>query len=225
MPLLEILGLKKGYPRPSGPALPVVDIPRFSLEAGQAACLRGRSGCGKTTFLNLIAGILRPDEGSVSLEGQDLAGLPESQRDRLRGRKIGYLFQSFNLLQGYSALENVEMAMRLGRGLDRGRARALLERVGMAERLDHKPAQLSVGQQQRVALARALANGPCLVLADEPTGNLDPQAAEGALRLLTQACAETRAALLLVSHDPRAFSAFSETLDLERLNRAAGAAS
>jgi putative ABC transport system ATP-binding protein len=225
MPLLEILGLKKGYPRPSGPALPVVDIPQFSLGEGQTACLRGKSGCGKTTFLNLIAGILRPDEGRVSLQGQDLARLPESRRDRLRGQKIGYLFQSFNLLQGYTALENVEMAMRLGRGLDKGRARAMLERVGLAERLDHKPSQLSVGQQQRVALARALANQPCLVLADEPTGNLDPEAAEVALRLLKQVCAETKAALLLVSHDPRALSAFSEVMDLERLNRAAGSAS
>jgi putative ABC transport system ATP-binding protein len=225
MPLLEILGLKKGYPRPQGPALPVVDIPQFSLDEGQIVCLRGRSGCGKTTFLNLIAGILRPDEGSVILQGQDLALLPESQRDRLRGQKIGYLFQSFNLLQGYTALENVEMAMRLGRGLDKSRARALLERVGLADRLDHKPAQLSVGQQQRVALARALANGPCLVLADEPTGNLDPEAAEGALRLLTQACAETKAALLLVSHDPRALSAFPGVMDLERLNQAVGSAS
>jgi len=225
MPLLEILGLKKGYPRPSGPPLPVVDIPRFSLGEGQTACLRGRSGCGKTTFLNLIAGILKPDAGSVSLQGQDLALLPESRRDRLRGQKIGYLFQSFNLLQGYTALENVEMAMRLGRGLDKGRARALLERVGLAERLDHKPAQLSVGQQQRVALARALANQPSLVLADEPTGNLDPEAAEVALRLLKQVCAETKASLLLVSHDPRALAAFSEVMDLERLNQAAGSAS
>jgi putative ABC transport system ATP-binding protein len=225
MPLLEILGLKKGYPRPKGPALPVVDIPRFSLGEGQTACLRGRSGCGKTTFLNLIAGILRPDEGSVSLQGQDLAQLPESRRDRLRGLKIGYLFQSFNLLQGYTAQENVEMAMRLGRGLDKARARALLDRVGLADRLDHKPSQLSVGQQQRVALARALANEPCLLLADEPTGNLDPEAADVALRLLKQVCAETKAALLLVSHDPRALSAFAETMDLERLNRAAGGAS
>jgi putative ABC transport system ATP-binding protein len=146
--------------------------------------------------------------------------LSSSDRDRLRATKIGTIFQTFNLLQGYTCLENVLLGMSFGPGPDRGRARQLLERMGLGNRMDYYPRQLSVGQQQRVAVARALANRPKLVLADEPTGNLDTVHAAAALRLVREICREESTALLWVSHDPTMLSQFDERLDFHELNRA-----
>src|SRR6185503_15331563 len=144
------------------------------LAAGAQLALRGESGSGKTTFLNLIAGILAPDSGRVMIDEAEMTALTEPRRDRLRAAKLGYIFQTFNLLQGFTVLENVMLGMSFGpRGADRAHAREILKRVGLGERLHHFPRQLSTGQQQRVAVARALVNRPKLVLADEPTGNLD----------------------------------------------------
>jgi putative ABC transport system ATP-binding protein len=162
----------------------------------------------------------------VLLDGIDLLSLSEARRDALRARAIGYVFQTFNLLQGYTALENVLLGMVFGGGpatrkQAEERAAALLERLGLGERLRHKPRQLSVGQQQRVALARALANRPRLVLADEPTGNLDAARAAEAIELLLGLCRETGAALLTVSHDPAVLARFPRRLELAELNRAA----
>ena len=182
--------------------------------------LRGASGTGKTTFLNCVAGILRPDSGMVSLNGINIASGSEGQRDQLRARNIGYIFQTFNLLQGYTCLENVLLGMRFGRGADRVFALELLERVGLGSRLDYRPSQLSVGQQQRVAVARALANRPKLVLADEPTGNLDPKNTLAAIGLIRELCRENGAALLLVSHDPVVLEQFDDCADLAEINRA-----
>ena len=186
MPLLQISNLKKSYAAPDGGTHVVVDVPEFKLEAQAQIALSGESGSGKTTFLNLIAGILAPDTGSIQLNGQELAGLPESARDRVRATSIGYIFQTFNLLQGYTALENVLLGMSFGPGADREFAKALLKRVGLEAKLNHLPRQLSTGQQQRVAVARALANRPQLVLADEPTGNLDHANAREALTLIRE---------------------------------------
>ena len=219
-PVLTIEGLQKAYVAPDGERTPVVDVPEFSLGAGQQIGLRGASGSGKTTLLNLIAGILRADAGRVVLDGEEMTALDEASRDRLRARRIGYVFQTFNLLQGYSALENVELGMLFGRGIDGPAARELLGRVGLADRADHRPGQLSVGQQQRVAVARALANRPALVLADEPTGNLDRAHADEALALIRGICEEHGAALLLVSHDPHVLAQFDEVLPFEAVNRA-----
>ena len=220
MPLLEIRGLQKSFPTPDGPMHPVVDIAEFDLEAGSQVALEGPSGTGKTTFLHLIAGILTPDAGTIRLNGTDLAGLKEPARDRLRATSIGYIFQTFNLLQGFTCLENVLLGMSFGPGIDRRRAEELLRRVGLEGRLDHFPRQLSTGQQQRVAVARALANRPGLVLADEPTGNLDPVSAGASLTLIRETCAENGAALLLVSHDRDVLGAFGQTRSLADLNRA-----
>lgn len=219
--VLQIKDLKKAYRDPAGGVVPVLDIPEFSLEAGEVVALRGASGSGKTTLLHILAGILTADSGRVTLAGQALDELSEAARDRLRGSSVGYIFQTFNLLQGYTALENVEMAMYLGSRVDRPRAQALLAQVGLADRADYRPRQLSVGQQQRVAVARAVANRPKLVLADEPTGNLDPTRAEEILDVIGAACAEAGAALLLVSHDPTALARYSRVVDLAELNRAA----
>ncbi|WP_415908847.1 ABC transporter ATP-binding protein [Oleiharenicola sp. Vm1] len=228
MPLLAIRDLVKSYPRAgatgatgTGARLAVVDVPAFVLEAGEQRALRGESGTGKTTFLNLIAGILAPDSGHLALDGRDLAALGEAGRDRLRAETIGYIFQTFNLLQGHSVLENVELGMAFGRGVDRARAEALLRRVGLGERLHHFPRQLSTGQQQRVAVARALANHPKLVLADEPTGNLDARNSRKALALIREVCRENDAALLLVSHDEAVLAQFENVQDFRVLNRAA----
>jgi len=219
--VLTISNLKKGFVTPTGEQQLVIDVPHFSMQAGEHVALRGESGSGKTTLLHLIAGILSADSGSVVLDGTDMSRLSESARDSGRALKIGYIFQTFNLLQGYTALENVELGMRFGTGVDHSRAGGLLERVGLADRLHYKPSQMSVGQQQRVAVARALANEPVLVLADEPTGNLDYRRAKESLDLIRSVCEESGAALLLVSHDRQVLDAFDTEYDLTELNRAA----
>lgn len=218
---LEIRNLKRSYRSPGGGSTPVVDVPSFELAVGRQVALAGTSGSGKTTFLHLIAGILTPDEGAIRVAGLAVTGQSEAGRDRLRGTQIGYIFQTFNLLQGYTALQNVELAMMFGRGRDRAYAEHLLERVGLADRLHYRPRQLSVGQQQRVAVARALANHPRLVLADEPTGNLDFRLAGAALALIRDLCRETEAALLLVSHDRDVLAAFDDVHAFHEINRAA----
>ena len=220
MSLLSIASLQKSFVSPDGDRRLIVEIAEFKLEAGQQVALRGDSGSGKTTFLHLIAGILAADRGSILLEKQDMAKLSEPARDRLRAESIGYIFQTFNLLQGYTCLENVVLGMSFGPGADRARATSILERVGLAHRLRHYPRQLSTGQQQRVAIARAMANRPKLVLADEPTGNLDRQNAREALALIRETCRENGAALLLVSHDPEVLAGFETVQDFAELNLA-----
>ncbi len=220
MPFLEVTDLRKSFSSPEGGESPVVDVKEFSMEAGELRAMRGESGSGKTTFLHLLPGILSPDEGRVALDGVEATELPEAGRDLLRATSIGYVFQSFNLLQGFTCLENVALAMNFAGKPHPDRAEELLDRVGLAHRLRHFPRQLSVGQQQRVALARSLANRPKLVLADEPTGNLDPANARKALDLLRELCDEAGAALLLVSHDEQVVNAFDQRLDWRDLNRA-----
>jgi ABC-type lipoprotein export system ATPase subunit len=212
--LLEICDLKKSYLAVDGSTRPVVDMASFSMAAGEQWALQGRSGSGKTTLLHLVAGILKPDSGRILLQGQDLASLDEAERDNVRAHRIGYIFQTFNLLQGYSALENVMIAMSFGSIPDLAKATALLSRVGLGQRLHDKPSQLSTGQQQRVAVARALCKNPSLVLADEPTGNLDEANAGEVLALIRQACKDAGAGLLLVSHDSAVIKGFSQSLSL-----------
>jgi ABC-type lipoprotein export system ATPase subunit len=220
VPLLEITKLEKAYVSPEGARRAVVRVDGFSMAVGEEVALRGESGSGKSTLLNLIAGILRADAGEIQVDGHMMTGRPEAERDGLRARKLGYVFQTFNLLQGYTCLENVLLGMKFGPGADQGRAEELLRRVGLAERLNYYPRQLSSGQQQRVAVARALANGPKLVLADEPTGNLDHKNAREALGLIRETCRENGAALLLVSHDPEVLGEFANAKDFHVLNRA-----
>ena len=219
MPLLEVAGLKKFFVAPDGLNHPVIDVPEFSLEKESQVALRGESGLGKTTFLHLIAGILKPDAGSIHLGGVNVSNLSESARDRLRSTRLGYIFQTFNLLPAFTCLENLLLAMSFGPGANRDRAQALLGRVGLSGRLHHYPRQLSTGQQQRVAVARALVNGPELVLADEPTGNLDHTNAVEVLRLIRETCAENKAALLLVSHDREALAGFETVIELSQINQ------
>lgn len=221
--MLELTDVRKAYPAPDGTSQAVLDVEQLSLARGEEVALAGASGSGKTTLLNVIAGILKPDAGSVRIQGTELTRLGEAERDHFRACHIGYVFQSFHLLDGYTALENVLLGMMFGAGSEPDYAQHLLERLDLKERLDYRPSQLSVGQRQRVALARALANRPDLVLADEPTGNLDPGSARTALALLRETCTEIGAGLLLVSHDADVLSVFERSLDLSDLNRAAGA--
>ena len=220
MPLLAIENLRKTYRTPDGETQVVLDVPGFVLEEKQQLALRGTSGTGKTTLLNCIAGILSPDSGRITLAGPDMARSSEGQRDLLRAENIGYIFQTFNLLQGYTCQENVMLGMSFGKGVDHDYVRHLLSRVGLNDRLNYRPSQLSAGQQQRVAVARALANRPKLVLADEPTGNLDPKNARDAMKLIREICGENDAALLLVSHDQTILDQFDDCSDLTEINRA-----
>ena len=181
----------------------------------------GRSGSGKTTLLHVIAGISRPDSGVVRIDGCDITRLSEAGRDRFRADKIGYVFQTFNLLPGFSALENVLLGMSFAGGrTDPARARELLDRVGLAHRLTHRPAALSVGEQQRVAVARALANRPKLLLADEPTANVDSGHQQQIIDLVRQTCREENVALLIVTHTAEVAEQFGRVERLEDFNQA-----
>jgi ABC-type lipoprotein export system ATPase subunit len=223
---IRLHNLRKKYVGPDGSAVPVIDVREFEVLNGQQFALVGSSGSGKTTLLNLIAGILAPDGGEILFDtpdGQvDLATLSEADRDAFRGRNIGFVFQTHHLLPGFTALENVLLGMSFtGRSADPAWAKHLLTEVGLGDRLNYRPAKLSVGQQQRVAIARALANRPRLVLADEPTGSLDADSAQQALKLIQQLSDEVKASLILVSHDPAITGQFSSVVKLTELNRAA----
>jgi len=219
MSFLEVEHLRKSFPSPEGGESLIVDLKQFSLKSKALCAMKGESGSGKTTFLHLLAGILKPDEGSIVLDGKEVSGLSEGARDRLRAESIGYVFQSFNLLQGFTCLENVLLAMSFAGKVKKAWAKELLDRVGLSPRADYYPRQLSIGQQQRVALARALANQPKLVLADEPTGNLDPKNGQKALSLLRELCLENGSSLLLVSHEQKVIESFERQFRWEDLNQ------
>lgn len=217
-PVLTLRDLRKSYLEADGSLLDVIRISSFELGLGEQVALVGESGSGKSTLLNLIAGILRPDHGQIIVDGTDITGLSEAKRDRFRAANVGYIFQSFNLLQGFTALENVLLGQMFSvGGSDGDRAVKLLETVGLGKRLHHKPRALSVGEQQRVAIARALVNAPSLVLADEPTGSLDAKNGEIVLELLKKICAENNHSLLLVTHDPTVMKQFEKVVRLENL--------
>lgn len=219
--MLLLQDVKKSFSEPGGGRLPILDIPHFAVAASEQLALVGQSGCGKTTLLHIIAGITRPDSGSVQMKGLDITRLPEVGRDRFRAENIGYVFQTFNLLPGFSALENVLLGMSFGRGrADRGRARQLLERVGLGARESHKPSMLSVGEQQRVSVARALANRPELLLADEPTASVDAAHQRQIIELIRDTCREQKVALVLVTHSSEIAGQFERVERLEQLNRA-----
>jgi ABC-type lipoprotein export system ATPase subunit len=223
-PVIELRNVRKSFIAPGGEIVDVLDIDGFALEAGEQCALEGHSGSGKSTLLNVISGIMRPDSGSVYVDGHDIARFDEAHRDRVRADLLGLVFQQFNLLPGFTALENVLVAMSFASGRpDRARAADLLGAVGLAHRLDHKPAELSIGQQQRVAVARALANRPRVVLADEPTASIDAAHQQQVIDLLRDTCREQEAALLVVTHAADVAAQFPRRVRLEDFNRAAAA--
>jgi ABC-type lipoprotein export system ATPase subunit len=221
---LRIRDLRKRHPAAPGTSPVEIHLAALDLAPGHQLALRGPSGCGKTTLLHLIAGILRPDTGEIHLAGEPLPAADETARDRLRARHLGYVFQTLNLLQGFTVRENLQLAQRFaGRTTaeaDTHRERLLAE-LGLEACAARLPARLSQGQQQRAALARALVNRPALVLADEPTASLDDTHAAAALTLLREACVQHGAALLLATHDERALRAFPTVRDLPSLAAAA----
>jgi ABC-type lipoprotein export system ATPase subunit len=198
----------------------VLDIAEYHVEAGEQVVMVGESGCGKTTLLHVIAGISRPNEGKVRIADWDITLMSEAECDCFRAERIGYVFQTFNLLPGFTALENVLLSMRFARGRpDKARARGLLTRVGLGHRLTHRPTMLSVGEQQRVAVARALANKPKLLLADEPTANVDAGHQQQILDLLRETCREENVAIVLVTHSREVAAQFGRVEHLEQFNR------
>lgn len=218
--MLEIQNIKKSFVQPDGQPVPILDVPQFRVDAGEQVVLLGPSGCGKTTLLHIIAGLTKPDSGKVLLDGVELTKFSEAIRDRIRADKIGYVFQTFNLLDGFSALENVLLGMTFARKkLDAARASELLVEVGLGHRLKNKPYQLSVGEKQRVAVARALANEPKLLLADEPTANVDPQNQQHVIDLIRDNCRKENIAILMVTHALEVANQFDRVVDLRDLNR------
>src|SRR3954469_12691913 len=218
--MLSVENIKKSYREPNGEWLPILDVPRLELGAGEQVVIRGRSGGGKTTLLNVIAGLATPDSGRIVVQTTDVTRLPEVARDQFRERHIGFVFQTFNLLPGLTALENVLLGMTFtGQKHDSRRATDLLGRVGLGHRLGHKPAALSVGEQQRVAVARALVNRPVLLLADEPTANIDPSHQQQVIDLIRDVCRAENVAMLLVTHSDDVTGQFDRVEHLEELNR------
>jgi len=183
----------------------VVEVSHCRLARGDSIAVIGSSGCGKTTFLHMLAGLIRPNAGVIHILGQELSSLRGSDLDRFRGKHIGLVFQRFHLLPALTVLENVLLAQRLARvPVERGRVDALVESLSLVGLEHHKPSMLSQGQAQRVAIARALVHAPELVMADEPTSALDDQHAGQALTLLRESARAVGAALLIVTHDQRA---------------------
>lgn len=218
--MLHLEGVKKSYEEPGGKRLQILDVDSYHLDEGEQAVLIGRSGGGKSTMLHVIAGIAQADEGKIEIDGLDIMRLFEAGRDRFRAEKIGYVFQTFNLLRGFTALENVMLGMTFAKGRkDTSRARKLLDRVGLSHRLHHRPNALSVGEQQRVAVARALANKPRLLLADEPTANVDPSNQQQVIDLIRGTCDEEKVALLMVTHAMEVADQFDRVDRLEEINK------
>ena len=208
-PLIEVAHLSKAYRR-GDQIIPVLTDITFDIAAGEFLALIGPSGSGKSTLLNCIAGIDAVDSGSIVIGGTDIASLDEGGLASWRSRHVGFIFQFYNLIPVLSALENVELPLlltALSAGQRRDHALAALSAVGLADRIDHKPSQLSGGQQQRVAIARAIVTDPDIIVADEPTGDLDRHSAEEILKLLGRLNKELGKTIVMVTHDHRAAAA------------------
>jgi putative ABC transport system ATP-binding protein len=207
--MIEVTNLGKTYRRGDGTPVAALKVVSFQIDKGEFVTIRGPSGSGKSSMLNIVGCLDRPTSGTYRLNGEDLSGYSDKQLSHVRARKIGFVFQSFHLMPRTTALENVEIPMVYGPGrVDRKRALAGLERVGLGGRAHHYGTELSGGEQQRVAIARALINDPPLILADEPTGNLDSAAGAEVMAILRQLHREGRT-VVLVTHDD-AVAAYAE---------------
>ncbi|MGH7738768.1 MAG: ABC transporter ATP-binding protein [bacterium] len=222
-PLVEIQNLSKTYGT-QAEGVSALQKVSFKIAPGEFTALMGPSGCGKSTLLQLVGGLEAPTEGRIFFEGRDLAALSDLERSLLRRSSLGFIFQFFNLLPTFNALENVELPLLLAgekRKKARVRAESLLEKVGLTSRAHHRPGELSGGEQQRVAVARALVHAPKLLLADEPTGNLDSVNGQLVLQLLRQVAAGEQCAVLMVTHSREAAD-LGDTLILLKDGRVTG---
>ena len=214
--MIQLEGAGKTYEK-RGQKIVALAATNLNIAAGEFVAIVGPSGSGKTTLLSLLGGMLAPSAGKMLLDGVSVYDLPVHERAKLRQKRIGFVFQTFNLIPYLSALENVQIPLMLSatdRKSQQEKAAELLTRLGLGERLDHKPGELSLGQQQRVAMARTLANDPAIILADEPTGNLDPATRTQILDYLTEFAKEGRT-VVLVTHDMSAAELASRQLLLK----------
>lgn len=216
--MLSIKDLRKSYTNSRKEIFNVIKVKDFGIDKGQQIALSGDSGCGKTTFLNLISGIVRADSGNIIIDNTDITELSESKTDQFRAKNIGYIFQTFNLLQGYSALENVMIGMMFSGSPDKSISKNALETVGLSDKINSKPSELSVGEQQRVSVARAIVNSPKLILADEPTANLDIKNSKTVISLIKEICAEKNISLITVTHDQLIIDHFDTVKNFSDIN-------
>ena len=217
MPFIEVSSLNKRY-RVGSQDIHVLRDLQLSVEPGEMVAVMGASGVGKSTLLHLLGGLDRPDSGTVVVEGRDLGALSDEALVGFRNARVGFVFQFHHLLPEFSALENAEMPMRIARRAPaeaRSAARLLLEAVGLGERLEHRPSMLSGGEQQRVAVARALVMQPALILADEPTGDLDERTGDSLNALFRQMHRERGLTSVIATHNPRLAAACDRVLRLE----------
>ena len=212
--LIVVRSVTKTYRRGRRQITALEDV-SFDLLQGEVALFVGPSGSGKTTLLNLIAALDRPDRGKIIVGELEITSLSRSAAARYRNERVGFIFQSYNLLPQLTALENILLPMLPKRQLDQRRARELLDAVGLSDRSTHRPAELSGGEQQRVAIARALANDPAFILADEPTGNLDVDNARNVSELLSRTCRERGKTLILVTHDRQMIRPVDRVFDMQ----------
>jgi len=209
--LLQIDGLTKAY----GPVAVLRGV-SLTLAHGQSLALTGESGSGKSTLMHLVGALDTPDDGSIMLDGVEITGMDDAARAALRRDKIGLVFQQFNLIPSLSVAQNIGFQARLARRHDTARDAMLAQRLGLSDLMSRYPEELSGGQQQRVAIARALAHAPALILADEPTGNLDEATGDAVLDLLLELVARTGAALMMVTHSTRLAARLDRRLHLSR---------
>jgi lipoprotein-releasing system ATP-binding protein len=216
-PFLVASGIRKCYAVGANSLTVLRDLD-LTVSAGEMVAIVGASGVGKSTLLHLLGGLDRPDEGQVAIDGVSLTGLPDAELVAFRNRRVGFVFQFHHLLPEFSAVENAEMPLRIARlpqAEARTRAEALLRRVGLGERLAHRPGMLSGGEQQRVAVARALVAQPAVLLADEPTGDLDEQTADALHALLREMHADYGLTSIIATHNPRLAAACNRVFRLE----------
>lgn len=221
--VVEVREVRYRYPGGDGFEL---HVPSLSIEAGRRVACIGTSGCGKTTLVNVLSGVLVPESGQVRLCGQDLGSMSDAARRSLRRRSVGMVFQEFELLDYLSAMENILLPFRIGGqrvgGVQRAWAGELAEALGVGGLLSRRPRRLSQGERQRVSVCRALVTRPAIVMADEPTGSLDPQNAAGVVELLVQATRQAGAALFVVTHDHALLDRFEEVVEMGGGRGAAG---
>jgi putative ABC transport system ATP-binding protein len=218
MSLIEVVNVTKSFASGAETVTPIQDLD-FTVEQGEFVCLMGPSGSGKTTLLHLLAGIDRPSQGTVRVAGEEVSALAPSQLARWRTRAVGYVFQQYNLIPVLTAFENVEvplLLLRLAKAERQKKVDTALAAVGLTDRSHHLPRQLSGGQQQRVAIARAIVADPVVVFADEPTGNLDRQAATQTMSLLRRLVDEFGKTLVMVTHDPQAAATADRIVHLDK---------